>query len=947
MPEAHRATWNSDEAIEGHRLQAEFTMDADSAPVGVRFWSPRAVEDEIVFGIPRDGSRVRIQQKFRNGLELAGDFRLVAFTDASHAELGVWGHLSYGWPRSVLKIYFEGVMAEFRAPEPPPPPPPPPDDDHIPDEEIVEPDTSGKAFPYVFLRKWSHLCSGPDCQCAYVCYRPPNPPEDTLYEHLAAANPRTWANLQGLVTQFLTGQLATQFPVLKSWNDLTGFIQRFPLVWRYFRQHSDIPLAEAASVALNILDTTAEDLAAYLQGVDFASAKECCWQNYFGYLIKLGCDFDLLDNLAQAILAASLIEWLFTPQDVDPGEAEFRKRIDARIQLEPPVFPLPPPVPCRPEIGTSAPFALGELQLIRHTPAGYRPGDLARVENVMGRERRERTRRHLDRSERSSGERTVAKSTTTSTSASNSSEFFQAALESVAGKGLTVAYDNFQVSYGPPATATLTGSWSANLAPTSPPSQRDLQRLAENLLESTCADISKSVERARRERLVEESEKIDTSIVDNTHSRENLVAVYRWLSRIYKTQVYHCGVRLMIRFDIPSPAAGFLASAEAVSGIILARPVPPAQQGVNTFRDISRDNWIALLASYGGGKEVPPPPPTRMVTVVLRRNETKEAVIPDGYQAHQAWVSMAAANANYGTVNVVLGRQMFSFSGPPPVTAKNLSLNDEEQAMGAAMLTALPEGSPPAYAQDVVLNIEVECHPTPALVDEWRIAVFRAIEEGYQAQLARYRANAGIANAVTGTVSANPALLQDIERIEIQKRCFQILREMNREPFAFIASPPQPAEREFGILAKGFFDEILDWARISYTYAAQKSPLLPEGPADASDPLMQANTFPQFLEAREATVLVPVRPERAVAALYFFREGMTWTGREDLVPVECCDAALVCELTRAANDYPSPRPIGRPWEIAVPTSEQIVTGRSSLFRTGVLSQPEPEIGAPA
>lgn len=920
MADYPQIEWKSEEAVDGVFLTAVFILPLDqsgSGPVSATFSCNNSVVNRFEVLLPLDGSRIPLRFVFRNGMELKGSCWVVHFTEEHGINaVGVTGDLSFGWTKTPgSMISCQGMMAAFSAS--PPPLSPSPEIPHI----IVEPGIQevANAFPYIFLRKWTGNCHRKCCTVLYTLVS--SPPQNTLYECLLQATPPTWAVLQNIVDLYLNGDLLTDFPYLCSITQLDAPIADFHQVYRDLQLQW--PFEDPRMQILSLLGISEEQLLSYLRSPEYASSKQRCWQNYFALVIKMGYLMELLQQLAETLLAAFVIEWVFLAQQgASFAPADFKRHLDATIVLPAALFPLPSPVISAPDsppacnLGNAQAFAIGELQLLQITLVRYQPGDLARVVNVLARERREHSRRWREESQRLEEEKSISSMGKSSATNAEISQLFRQALESAASQNLNAAYNNFNVTYGSPATATLSGGWSEQLLPGTIPGDRNLQRLGYELADRSRIEVSRQVERLRIERTLRETEENDTSVIDNTGSDENRTYVYRWLDRIYSAQVYQSGLRLILRFSIPHPAKDFTWAGQKNSG----PPVRLQDLGISHCEQINPLNYSGLLARYHITHDLAPPA-NKTVSSIVRLNESKEIYLPDGYQAVSACVTPAAA-ANYlPVVNGVIGRETFGF---PPLQSVSLSLTEEEQTLPLVLMGPGISGSPPEPfpANEFAATVEVECQASPTLMREWKMRVYEALVRGFEEQMDRYRKEAGL--ATSGEHGVNPALLKGVQRQELRRRCLCILEKMNLEPYTF-ASPPVPEIAEdFAVVNMRFFEEVLQWDLMTFRYLSSGSCCL-RFAGGGSDDLKPDLSFAQFLQAESAIVLVPADPRHALAALYYLRTGMVWTGLEHLAPINASDTNLACEL-KSIGVAPA-RPIGEPWEIAVPTSEQVVMNK--------------------
>jgi hypothetical protein len=931
-------SWQSDEAVndlasQPCRLLVKFTLGALDN-VDAAFTYSTAADDVFSFAVPPRRASHPVRHVFRNGLELSGDFQLVRYND--DVEIGVWGHLWFGWPDRQDRIYFEGIMVEFRAevrpdpcpvPTPPTPVPVPWDADS---STLFEPEVPcSNAFSYLFLNNAAidpNTCAG-----SFVEYTPPSPPEDTLYDHLANLTPPTWYAVQATTQFYLDGTSPTAYPFVSNIAMLNGPIVLFPRLYLNLYRHDWKMTTGVRSWILQALAIAAEqEVWDYLSSSPYAESKQRCWQSYFALVIKLGYRSREVERLTELLLGAAIVELAFSPSTAEPDWTDIRHQVHASILLPSAIFPTPPPFespPLSPPTpiaeGTVSLFALGEVQSIRHHVLRYQPGPLARVENVMGGERRERVYRHLERSQSDQMERSETKDGSETNVSSNKMDILQSALETVAARSLTTDYNNLQMTWGMPLT-TLQGSWTGTTTPGN--TQQEVQRSAQRLIDSSRAHVSRTVERLRSEKLLRETEQTDSSTIDNTGRTESLRGVYRWLNCVYRAQLFQDGVRLMLKFTLPRPAAGFIASHSPDACHVFRRPQSPCALDIASFVDITASNYVELLSRYGIPlRDSLIAPSSTIATAILNCDQTREVQIPSGTQATMAWVTLASAAGISATFNIIVGRQTCTMPSGCQTSAP-IPMASEQQSVPVALVGPKLLLSPPAQDSSaaVVVTVEIQCDPTPRAYDEWQMQVYTAIEEGYARQLKEFRGATG--QAVSTSPHVNPAVLADIERRELQRSCVAILESLNCEAYALDSpnylSPPQQILQDFAVADLCVLAQWLDWGTCSYWYAPANScmPLL-NGP----DPQTGASaSFVQFLEAETATVLVAVRPHASLAALYYLRSGMIWIGSNHLAPINPGDQGLANVLKRAAVEPYRQCPVGKAWEVVIPTSEQIL-----------------------
>ncbi|MGM9514786.1 hypothetical protein ACS5PK_11080 [Roseateles sp. DB2] len=842
--------------------------------------------------------------------------------------------------------HFEGVMVAVpvhAAPAPPLPPGPPlppfPPPSPWPPTPLpippLAPELAGgpsllggssqELFPYLYVRRWPQM-SAQDALWNFMAYVPSSPPASAFYGDLIRARTQGRLAAQDLALAFVDGEPPYAGEFLSSLDLLDCPVQDFPALQERL-WHTELP-PEAWALALQA------DLAAllqrwglpwdYLRSPAYAQALDRVWQSYFALVILLGDLPALLESLVRCLLVAHAVDRVQTaapsgspPECASPlSRAQQLSLLNATVALPAAVFPLPP-APLGPSSppqdapGWIEPYAIGELQRVRQRLLRYQAGEVARIEQVMRGERRElvsrQTHREVEESRHGSNEQLLLGNA----AEDGRSSLQEQARQAVAEASLTQQYNKFTSAYGPPTQATLDGSWTQSVQPGSTPGVEDAVRFAREILSRTVHRIQRSVSLLRSSSRMSQSEDTVSSVLDNTHGAGPLRAVYRWVNKVYEACVVNEGQRLMIECMVSRPAAGYLLAEAALNGMDDLRPVPPRCLGILSFEDVDRDNYARLAARYGVTEMPVPPAALRTAGASLRGGQQALVALPEGYRAVRASVRCLGASLP----TVVVGCRAFPAGGP-----SQAAMAEEDGSVPVVVGEADPQASPPSD-ESVQVIVEIACEPGPPLMDAWRMAVHARLMAGYQAQLEAYRRRTG-SGPLPGPRS--PLACRLIEQREIKRACLRLLLDrMQRLTGGAWSSPDGSPPSEMQVNEPRyvqFLDEALEWGEMSYTFHASPRPC----DADPAElPLDDEDTqFAAFLQAGQARVLLPVRPHRVMAFLYFCSSGMVWLGSDRLVPADPADLPLVNDLKHGALQRPPQRRVGPAWEVLVPTSLQ-------------------------
>ncbi|WAS95661.1 hypothetical protein [Nannocystis punicea] len=918
------------------RLVFDFTISrdpSDGLPSTARVSCAQTPWDERLVTIPE--ARVeRIDLGFRSGCRVRGTLEQRAHIHIDGVEnTGIFADIYFGLD---YEQHFEGLMVACpsrKGPAPWIPPPPTPGSEAPTAAGSPLPVISAQPnslFTYVYVRRWPRVPED-DQRYGFIEYFASSPPSSSFYEDLGAAREQGRAAAEDLAVKFIDGDSPYEGQFIGDVRDLAGPIGDFAALAGRVQRSPDVSMERLLEEIEALLERHGEP-AIYFSGADYRAKLDRIWQSYFALVVTLGYDWALLNDLAQSLWLGHIIGLVMTTTrestvpELEPSQ--LAELLDARVLLPVSIFPLPPATtrPGAPAPAVAAgwiePYAIGDLQMVRHRLLRYMPGEIARIENVMRGERRESSRRHMTRRVDVQKNQGSEEQFLQNDDSDERSSLLEETRRLVAEKSVADNYSNFNTSYGPPTLATLNGSKNRTTTQGPNPGVDDVTRFARETLNKSVNRIRRKIEVARTTSTTDQVEDVVTSVIDNTGGEMNMCAVFRWLNKVYQASVINYGNRLMMEFMISRPAARHIAQAAALTGHALARPVPPAALGILSFKDIDPDNYAQTGAVYGVTELEPPPLAHKYVTATLRAGEVQQIAVPTGYCATNAFVDCVSTPAGLPPPVVLVGRQAFNAGS----ASAALRPYGEDSTIPVSVMGLEAGLSPPSEAQ-VLVNVEVECEPTIRTTDEWRIGVYRSLLKAHQQRLAEYYAELGAGGQ---TPSARSSLAnRQIERGELMQACTHLLLErMARltgacDPGA-VSSPPSPSIVDEPRYLQ-FLDEALEWSEMAYSFHVSPRARLLQDPAGAEtaerndDPL-----FTSFLQAERARVLLPVRPAHVTSFLYAFSSGGLWGGMERLVPVLAGDLALVNDLERTVHAERSEREVGRSWEIVVPTSMQIL-----------------------
>jgi hypothetical protein len=910
---------------------------------------PPGEAEEVVAIYP--GRATWFNLKFRAGGYVYGNLQQRTHVHVDGVDsIGIAADIRFGLAGRYDETRFEGLMVVCPSqespapPEPGPPEPPldpdPPDDDggdDDGDDDAEDPapriaDQLEELFPYVYVRRWPRI-GADDLRFGFIAWADASPPGEAFVDQLAAAATLGRYAAEALAVWCIDGQAPYEGVFVSGLNTLSGPIREMADVaerlWRAGPPDAD--WSERVIAELRDLLGRHGETSAYFAGADYRAALERVWQSYFALVAVLGYDplllseFSLCLWLAHVVAVATNVD---AQGELIAEELTPRQRhaaANASVILPASAFPLPAAAPAAAsaaaasppgaeDLGWIEPFAIGDLQMVRHRLKRYAPGEIARIENIVRGERREtrshRGRRVVELQQQTADDEQVLEADDGDTR----SGLLEETQKIVAERSVTNNYQNFQTSYGPPTQATLNGSWTRTFnGAGAPGTTHDVTRFAREIVSTSANRISRRVSGVRATSSLTQVEDSVCSVFDNTGGEGNLRAVFRWLNKVYEASVVNYGSRLMMELLIRQPASDYLAGRTATLGHTPTGPMPLDRFGVRSFQDIGPESYARICAAYQVTDITPPPLASAFVTATLRGGEDKLLAIPTGYSAVDAFANCLSAPPGAPPPQVIVGRQAVT----PGAPSQPLLPYGENVTIPVSVSGTSPGLSPPTDGGEVLVNVEVQCAPTARAMDEWRIGVYGALTKAHQ-DLMRRHAEHGPANGHSAQVNRR------IERRELKAASVRLLMDRLVSLIgarAVAASPPSPFEINQPRYLQ-FLEEALEWPEMAYSFQA-----------GASGGEVDDELFATFLAAQQARVLVPVRPDHVMAFLYFFTSGAVWEGPDGLVAtinpagrdgVALDEVALVNDLKHAARREGAPVAVGPCWEVVVPTSLQVI-----------------------
>lgn len=317
-----------------------------------------------------------------------------------------------------------------------------------------------------------------------------------------------------------------------------------------------------------------------------------------------------------------------------------------------------------------------------------------------------------------------------------------------------------------------------------------------------------------------------------------LVGAFRWSGQADEVRIFNDAGALLVEFRLPQRAAGTHADRRA------PMPVSPVHMGVSCANDIGAHNYAELAALYRV-EGLAPPPATTGKTAILAYGEQKLLPLPAGYYVSNASVSFLDIADGDTAPGVLVGRETLHL-GDSWTQTRSFGQEYAILATFPAPGQALDAAADPFPDARQKVRVTIECAPSPSALLEWRNHVYDSVFRAFQKQALHAAGQRG------GAIGRRRELYspQQTEQMQLHQACLRMLYQRAFEPGEAgqlsQAQAPDPLFRQF--------------AEVTFDWSAMRV----EAVATAS---------------AAAIVRVPVRPEHALALMYFLETGRRWEQR--------------------------------------------------------------------
>ncbi|HEX6456721.1 MAG TPA: hypothetical protein VF009_09420 [Solirubrobacterales bacterium] len=642
------------------------------------------------------------------------------------------------------------------------------------------------------------------------------------------------------------------------------------------------------------------------------------------------------------------------------GQHEFEAGLERVVKFPLPTKPVSPPSDpsTAPDVdvhGRIKPLGIGDLKVVKQQLLAYEPGEVAYIENVLKGESKNRVFRTLDRTETTVtvGEEEV-KETQRDTQTTERFELKREAAQTIKEDLSVKAGLSVTASYGP-VSATAKGDFAYSNAKEE--SQKTSANFAREVVDRSISKIQTKVTSQRTTNTINEIEETDTHGVDNKEGKEHVVGIYRWVNKRYKAQVYNYGLRMMLEFIIPEPAAFYRAAHSNKQIQVDATPPipflndlqagqPQSMAQTLSASDIDETNYTRYAARYGAAGLAAPPPMWKWIEASMGKDSvedgktiamtSKDLMAPDGYRLTSYGFAASLLWNHHPKFTVQVGDDLFTLTNDS--SGGNSLLKTSRQPGPAGSVDGGIAASVATYDINAfTLTIKALCQRQPEAYAAWQLQTYDKIQAAYQAQKTAYDQKVAQAKgADAGSIQGhNPALNRSIIQNELKKLCITMMTGQHFGQFHAVTDPTDPpahipevdvleALREGPIVQ--FFEQAFEWEQMTYLFYpyfwGRKSKW-----ADTTSKVEDPDpSFEQFLTAGSCRVVVPVPPAYAEAVAYMLQSPAAdlaqkvWLGGEPPTIESPLYESLAEEIRNQTDDLEGAKPEGEPWEFTLPTT---------------------------
>ena len=503
------------------------------------------------------------------------------------------------------------------------------------------------------------------------------------------------------------------------------------------------------------------------------------------------------------------------------------------------------------------------LLVLKQQIKRYEAGEIAHVENVLAGEKKRREHHSLTRIEDVTSSATDT--TTESETELESTERFELnkqashTFQKDTELGLELTLSG---KYGP--TVSFDSNFSAGRTTSTSDATEQSVTFAKDTVERSRDRVIERLVTKQERTLVREISETNRHLLEN-ETEEHRFAIYQYVDKIYESQVFDYGKRMMFDFMVPEPASYLWYLTRTTSlDLDLVEPRRLEDEGIFSAADVTSANYLALGATYGA-LALPPPPDifvTRRVRLAHgtgaetdagkpKSGVSAELEIPAGYSPILARSSILATSDETFGFSVHIGGTVINYAKSQFSEVSIGSSGHKKYWMsenvGHSISTSLSMHN---LAPEQILYIDMYGYESASyvmhtdvqfyalydpsqleydVVSAWKQTVYQKLAEAYAEALLRYQQDLAMATAEAEARSAGavdfgapPAVNQKLIVTELKKHCLAIIRnehcgdlvtDHSGEPPRFDLADAQ----DDGEVIR-FLEHAFEWSQLQYVF---------------------------------------------------------------------------------------------------------------------------------
>lgn len=819
----------------------------------------------------------------------------------------------------------------------------------------------GKAlFPYVYMQPWPNVT---DDQKAlrFIQYDEQQANTlipDNLYQNLCdikAASGSRCAILSACVNYIESDSYQA------STGNLITVLAKFPTLYNKLAELGELTLTSFYATVESTLGLTPKQLDQLVSSEKYLTFVSQTWQNYFALVITSGYDIEQLTQSSKTLIVGQLCTRFCAWEELCSDDLQ--QGLNASILLPSKLYPLPSNTeqylsPAEIEAATVVPYALGDLQMVRHTLRGYQLGEVAHIENVMAGENKQTTYRKFDLTQEQKIDTLTEDDHQEAVNNSVNTDFLTEINNTIVKESVTTNFNNLSTTYGvsSPPESKVTGGWNVAGDSNKPGiNNENAAKLAKEITTKAASNITHAVSKVRQQMQLSSTEHIEVHNIDNSQSSIAKNGIYRWVNKEYEAYTTRYGKRLMINISVTHPAKSYLCDVLRLDKTGLIKPPTLENLGVFGYKNISRENYGKLLTQYrvNDASEYTPPEHQQLVTTSFQAGEgrsSKQLNIAPGYYASTATIT-AVFSTNIEQIFGLVGENSFIISAMANSPADNDSatfgpqvypLSDETNTV-CVSVSALAENTSSAtplqeetghYSVNILIHTEL----SDSRFEAWQIKVYEAV--ALAAEQCRSQYSQTLNDLVNNLLAIDPLEKRNVERDALKNSAVEQLNIIRNQRIGMPcttdeSSPPNTVESHLvdGVIASRydqFYDQMFEWTEMTYSFHSTSHDCDNDQAFDALIGPQENSLFTRFLQAGSGQISIPVKAEYAYPVLYFIATGEIWPADARFAPCLQNDLRIYNNLITAAGVDEGCATTSKPWKIVVPTSMLMVQSNNEL-----------------